>query len=189
MRWRCTGAPDYSCVLDPEGEFETLAACVAACYPYRYHCTGAPDYECVLDPDGEFATLEQCELLCVLPENTCNSCDPPIQDKLYVKFSGLGGELFDWNGKWLLNWHSECVWEYYAPGPITAIQLKHTSSHRDGILLRPSTGYQFRWKPGVYNACHPELSTFVFSYCVDYNGLDGITCGLSEGATAEVLLY
>ena len=32
-RWHCTGPPEYLCVPDPDGEFETEAECVGLCTP------------------------------------------------------------------------------------------------------------------------------------------------------------
>lgn len=70
-RYKCTGAPDYQCVEDPNGPYIGIDACLAVCKPPRYRCTGAPDYKCVEDLNGPYASLDECLVACKPPRYRC----------------------------------------------------------------------------------------------------------------------
>ncbi len=76
-KYRCTGNPDYQCVVDPAGPYNSLAECQAACQetPTKYRCTGAPNYQCVVDPVGPYNSLQECQNACKAPQPTqeCNT--------------------------------------------------------------------------------------------------------------------
>lgn len=132
-------------------------------------------------------------------ENTCNDCDPPIPDTLYVTVSGLGGDLSAWNGTHEVNWtgagtggvwNSECTWEkdnYYSEG--------------GGIFL----GWhdQQLWVCFIGTGldgpdCHVSwtLETdqcsiggeYTYSQCQGGGCADGNTCADSAGASCTVSL-
>jgi subtilisin len=65
-KYRCTGVPNYQCVVDPNGPYNSLAECQAACkVPVtKYRCTGTPNYQCVIDPNGPYNSLAECQAAC-----------------------------------------------------------------------------------------------------------------------------
>ena len=65
-KYRCTGTPDYQCVEDPNGPYNSLAECQAACKApvTKYRCTGTPNYQCVEDPNGPYNSLAECQAAC-----------------------------------------------------------------------------------------------------------------------------
>ncbi len=82
-KYKCTGAPDYKCVEDPNGEYDSLEKCQTACKPptKKYKCTGAPDYKCVEDPNGEYDSLEKCQTACKPPTKKFDVHIISTQDK------------------------------------------------------------------------------------------------------------
>lgn len=69
-KYKCSGAPDYQCIEDPNGPYDSLSACQAACTPAptkKYSCTGAPNYACIEDPNGTYDSLEACQAACKAP--------------------------------------------------------------------------------------------------------------------------
>lgn len=69
QKYKCTGSPDFQCVQDPNGPYNSLAECQAACQApgAKYKCTGAPDFQCVVDPNGPYNSLAECQAACVAP--------------------------------------------------------------------------------------------------------------------------
>lgn len=65
-KYRCTGSPDFQCVEDPNGPYNSLAECQAACQgpQKKYKCTGSPDFQCVEDPNGPYNSLTECQAAC-----------------------------------------------------------------------------------------------------------------------------
>ena len=65
-KYMCTGAPNYQCVEDPNGPYNSLEECQTACKAQakKYMCTGAPNYQCVEDPNGPYNSLAECQTAC-----------------------------------------------------------------------------------------------------------------------------
>jgi subtilisin len=81
-RYRCTGEPNYQCIEDPNGPYDSLEKCQSACSPTpppekRYRCTGEPNYQCIEDPNGPYKSIEECRTACKTPP-------PPSPDKKYL---------------------------------------------------------------------------------------------------------
>ena len=70
-KYRCSGTPDFQCIEDVNGPFDSLAACQAACkVPItKYRCTGSPDFQCVEDVNGPFDSLAACQAACKQPSS------------------------------------------------------------------------------------------------------------------------
>ena len=67
-RYKCSGAPDYQCTEDPNGQYYSLAECQVACVQQKkYRCTGSPDYQCIEDPNGPYNSLAECQTACQAP--------------------------------------------------------------------------------------------------------------------------
>lgn len=67
-RYKCTGAPDYQCVEDPNGPYGSLEECQSKCKPIppeekKYKCRPAIVYRCVEHKHGKY-TLEECQKIC-----------------------------------------------------------------------------------------------------------------------------
>ena len=65
-KYRCTGSPDFQCIEDPNGPYNSLTECQAACQPAptKYRCTGSPDFQCIEDPNGPYNSLAGCQTAC-----------------------------------------------------------------------------------------------------------------------------
>ena len=65
-KYKCSGSPNYQCVADPNGQYNSLAECQAACKPTptKYKCSGSPNYQCVADPNGQYNSLAECQAAC-----------------------------------------------------------------------------------------------------------------------------
>lgn len=68
-KYACSGAPDFQCIEDPNGPFDSLAACQAACQgpQKKYRCSGTPDFQCIEDPNGPYDNLAACQAACKSP--------------------------------------------------------------------------------------------------------------------------
>ena len=68
-KYRCTGTPDFQCIEDPNGPYNSLAECQAACQApgKKYRCTGTPDFQCIEDPNGPYNSLAECQAACQVP--------------------------------------------------------------------------------------------------------------------------
>ena len=119
--------------------------------------------------------------------NTCNDCDPPIPDTLYVTFAGLAGDFADWNGKHTLTWVYACTWVYNFP---TEPYL-HFSWGGDYwavyLVLEPPCNIQFR-RYGHEYMCNPDVAGYTQCNCTDATCEDTDSCEDSAGATCVVSL-
>lgn len=83
IKYKCSGPPDYQCIEDPNGTFNTLQECLDTCKPIpppiKYRCSGAPDYQCVEDPLGPYSSLQACI-------DACKPTPPPIGHNLGTFF-------------------------------------------------------------------------------------------------------
>lgn len=68
-KYACSGAPNYQCVQDPNGPYNSLTECQAACVApgTKYACSGAPNYQCAQDPNGPYSSLAECQTVCKAP--------------------------------------------------------------------------------------------------------------------------
>lgn len=68
-KYKCTGSPDFQCLEDPNGPYNSLAECQTACQApgAKYKCTGTPDFQCIEDPNGPHNSLAECQAACNAP--------------------------------------------------------------------------------------------------------------------------
>ena len=120
------------------------------------------------------------------PDNTCNSCSPPIPDTLYVTFSGLGGTFAAWNGKHAVPWSGHCSWQDREIG--YDVSVNYNTAHCPGkwrVWLSPALpGCQIVWC-GTVALCDPT-GTYSFSTCADYGCGDTGSCSKCSSPTAVV---
>ena len=66
MRWKCSGAPNFTCVQATDGIYDTQTECQAVCQPpiMRWKCSGAPNFTCVQATDGTYGTQAECQAAC-----------------------------------------------------------------------------------------------------------------------------
>lgn len=198
--YTCSGAPDYICSEDPNGEYDTLEACLAACIAppvTKYHCTGAPNYECVEAEDGEYETLEECQTACVAPpQNTCNSCDPAIPDTLYVLLGDAGhplvGDFEPYNythGKITLQWNNACIWQYGEGVNIVYLQWIGGPNYWRVMAMAKANCWKY-WNSqgGAEYACVPTGLSYSETDCEDVGCTDTNSCPNSAGAPCVVSL-
>jgi hypothetical protein len=121
------------------------------------------------------------------PVNTCNSCDPPIPDTLYVTLAGLGGNFAIWNGKWKADWLDTCRWMFVdAPGNEGLIYVSTGGGWWD-VSLSTITFCGIVFKKTA-NPCAPQAGTYSQTYCVDSGCSDTGSCESSVNATCVVSL-
>jgi hypothetical protein len=69
-KYKCTGAPDYQCIVDPNGTYNSLIECQNVCKSpttTKYSCSGAPNYQCIADQNGTYNSLIECQTACKNP--------------------------------------------------------------------------------------------------------------------------
>jgi len=67
LKWKCSGAPNYTCTEDVSGTFASLEDCRAGCKEgaiLKWTCSGHPNYDCTQSVDGIHDTEEQCKEAC-----------------------------------------------------------------------------------------------------------------------------
>ncbi|MFH1604245.1 MAG: hypothetical protein ABIH03_10105 [Pseudomonadota bacterium] len=128
------------------------------------------------------------------PGETCNDCDPPLQETYCVTWDGLGGSFAWANGSWVVTRTGLCFWEYVDPGdPTYRITLSY--------VFDPATGH-YGWHAYVFSGgdwcnkrmdgpfedhpCAPEDVVFAAWVCADA-GCAG-SCAASAAATVVVTL-
>ena len=84
-KFLCTGEPDYQCLWDSRGNYNSIAECQASCPPpsKRYSCSGYRDDVtfCQEDPMSSYASCDECTAKLPLIRRTCTGdpdyrCDP-----------------------------------------------------------------------------------------------------------------
>jgi hypothetical protein len=78
LKWACSGAPLWDCVMAPFGTYDTYEDCMGDCWEPAWSCSGDPDYECFEEEGGEYASLEDCEAVCWEPAWSCSG-DPDYE--------------------------------------------------------------------------------------------------------------
>lgn len=67
-KYACSGAPNYQCTEDPNGIYNSIEECQAACQETpptkKYSCNNGT---CVEDPNGNFPDLPTCQAVCKTP--------------------------------------------------------------------------------------------------------------------------
>ena len=127
------------------------------------------------------------------PENTCNDCDPPLPDTLYLTFAGLAGDFAPFNGKWTLVWSTACRW-YAQEGVLYYVGLVYTEG-----VWKASCGVSgdcvpfcfinfAQTDPGTSRQCDPWNATYAIIYCRPDTCEDSQSCTDSAGATCVVSL-
>jgi hypothetical protein len=121
--------------------------------------------------------------------NTCNECDPPLPDTLYVTLADLGGDYAAYNGTTAVEWVSGCYWRdheafirlevfYDAVTGYWYVELQHAD--------HPTARKHWRTADERYVPCDPDR-TYVETTCTGTAYFtDPDTCTLSAGATASV---
>jgi len=120
------------------------------------------------------------------PENSCNDCEPPIPDTLYVTFTGLAGDFAVANGKQTLAWTSGCYWDVVGSG-IDWLRL-NWSTTKWKILLKVNQPdvCDKEWRGAEGDECDPWDVTYTEYSCIDAECVDTDSCEDSAGATAVV---
>jgi hypothetical protein len=69
-KYSCSGSPNYQCIEDVNGQYNSLAECQAACQApvTKYSCSGSPNYQCVQDANGQYNSLAECQAACIQPQ-------------------------------------------------------------------------------------------------------------------------
>jgi len=122
---------------------------------------------------------------CGQDSNTCNTCDPPIPDTLYVTFSGLGGDFATYNNNtYTLTWSSGCEWTG-SPGGGATLSLTWVTSAWD-IQLGIDIDCYFDMD-GPTTSCNPA-GGYTLDGCGAGDCVSTSSCTSSTGATATVSL-
>ena len=127
---------------------------------------------------------------CPSPENTCNTCDPPIPDTLYVTFAGLAGDFAAYNGKHAIPWGHGCFWEVRNSVNENDWMTIHYSSGEWESHLDPdetASGCFVSFETAALSACAPAGS-YPLDACGDGGCDDTDSCEDSAGATCVVSL-
>ncbi len=184
-RYRCTGRPDWTCEISPQGAYETLEACQAVCKPpYKWLCTGPPDWDCVPDPGGRWETEEECLNICHPPVNYCNRCEPGIPDTLTVTLAGLGGDLAMFEGDTTVQWAYECTW--LSAEFLPHVQLRFTPRLEWAVTATVRDSCQKLWHGQSMMLCEPRG---VYDEWECYDTECAGACNASEGAVCTVSLF
>ena len=137
------------------------------------------------------------------PDNTCNSCDPPLPDTMYVTYAGLAGDFAVWNGKHTIVWqdstkavtaHSTACW--WGSGTCGAgngrVELGYNTSINcwTVFLYPPDTvavgcGACMIRFDGAAGTCD-VTDAYAQGYCTAVRCTDTDSCTDSAGATCVV---
>ena len=125
-------------------------------------------------------------------ENTCNDCDPPLPDTLYVTLAGLQGDLAVLNGTHQVEWYEGCRWQLlYGPledkywvrvwgllyeGDFAWAVTASRANNCDKVWLRISEDCE----------CAPAGAYDTERLCYVSGCDDKTTCNRSQGATCVV---
>jgi hypothetical protein len=118
---------------------------------------------------------------CGAAENTCNDCDPPIPDTLYVQIpTGLTGCFADYSGnKYEVTWEYGCHWSAIDPGGVHGdIGLRQLPGGPWEVLLTRRPECYLVWE-GSTGGCD-VTGTYTFHTCYDYGFDCDYECGQDD---------